>query len=331
MSQPSASNKNDHKESEMTSKDYYFDSYAHFGIHEEMLKDDVRTLSYRNSIYQNRHLFKDKIVLDVGCGTGILSMFAAKAGAEHVYGIDMSNIIDQARQIVKDNRLDDSRYFVYQITLIKGKMEEVELPVQQVDIIISEWMGYFLLYESMLDTVLVARDKYLKPGGLIFPDKATIYLSAIEDGEYKDEKIGFWDNVYGFDFSSIKSVALREPLVDTVDYKAVVTAPYAVKEIDIHTVQKSDLIFTAPFKLTATRDDYIHAFIAWFDIAFTACPHAKYTHWKQTVFYTNDPITIKNGESITGTLTCSPNKKNNRDLDIEISYEFYGENGSVSE
>lgn len=76
--------------SEMTSKDYYFDSYAHFGIHEEMLKDEVRTLSYRSSIYQNRHLFKDKIVLDVGCGTGILSMFAAKAGAKHVYGVSYS-------------------------------------------------------------------------------------------------------------------------------------------------------------------------------------------------------------------------------------------------
>ena len=69
---------------EMTSKDYYFDSYAHFGIHEEMLKDEVRTLTYRNSMYHNKHLFKDKVVLDVGCGTGILSMFAAKAGAKHV-------------------------------------------------------------------------------------------------------------------------------------------------------------------------------------------------------------------------------------------------------
>lgn len=67
----------------------------------------------------------------------------------------MSNIIHQAREIVKDNHLSDK------ITLIQGKMEEVELPVKHVDIIISEWMGYFLLYESMLDTVLVARDKYL--------------------------------------------------------------------------------------------------------------------------------------------------------------------------
>jgi hypothetical protein len=67
----------------------------------------------------------------------------------------MSNIIHQARVIVKDNGLDDK------VTLIQGKMEEVVLPVDKVDIIISEWMGYFLLYESMLDTVLVARDKYL--------------------------------------------------------------------------------------------------------------------------------------------------------------------------
>merc|ERR1712119_141053 len=80
---------------EMTSKDYYFDSYAHFGIHEEMLKDEVRTETYRKSILDNTHLFKDKIVLDVGCGTGILSMFAAKAGAKKVIGIDCSNIIDR--------------------------------------------------------------------------------------------------------------------------------------------------------------------------------------------------------------------------------------------
>ncbi len=69
------------------------------------------------------------------------------------------------------------------------------------DIIISEWMGYFLLYESMLDTVLYCRDKWLKPGGLILPDKATMYVCGIEDGAYREEKISYWDNVYGFDFS----------------------------------------------------------------------------------------------------------------------------------
>lgn len=109
----------------------------------------------------------------------------------------MSTIIEKARLIVAENDMTDS------ITLIQGKMEEVELKytrktadgqteevkVDKVDIIISEWMGYFLLYESMLDTVLYARDKYLVPNGLIFPDKATMFMAGLEDAEYKAEKI----------------------------------------------------------------------------------------------------------------------------------------------
>ena len=96
-------------------------------------------------------LFQNKIVLDVGCGTGILSMFAAKAGAAHVYGVDMSGIVESAKKIIATNGLSDK------ITIIRGKVEDIDLPVPKVDIIISEWMGYCLFYESMLDTVLYAR------------------------------------------------------------------------------------------------------------------------------------------------------------------------------
>lgn len=49
---------------------------------QEMLKDEVRTRAYMNAIMKSAHLFAGKIVMDVGCGTGILSMFAAKAGAK---------------------------------------------------------------------------------------------------------------------------------------------------------------------------------------------------------------------------------------------------------
>jgi len=65
---------------------------AFLGIHEEMLKDEVRTLTYRNAIYHNKHLVKDKVVLDVGCGTAILSMFAAKAGAKLVIGVGVFGV-----------------------------------------------------------------------------------------------------------------------------------------------------------------------------------------------------------------------------------------------
>lgn len=72
-----------------------------------MLKDAVRTDSYRDFIYDNKHIFKNKIVLDVGSGTGILSLFCAKAGAKKVISVDNSNIIDRARENVYENGLGD--------------------------------------------------------------------------------------------------------------------------------------------------------------------------------------------------------------------------------
>jgi protein arginine N-methyltransferase 1 len=116
-------------------------------------------------------------------------MFAAKAGAKRVIGIDMSSIVGYAQEIIDSNNLSSV------ITLIRGKIEEVELPdgITEVDIIVSEWMGYCLLYESMLNSILYARDKWLnKQTGLLFPDKCQLYICGIEDKKYRDEKINWW-------------------------------------------------------------------------------------------------------------------------------------------
>ena len=101
----------------------------------------------------------------------------------------MSGIVEQARTIVSQNGLADK------VTIIRGKIEEIQLPVEKVDVIISEWMGYCLFYESMLDTVLYARDKWLAPTGLMFPDKATLYVCAIEDRQYKVFQILYLANI----------------------------------------------------------------------------------------------------------------------------------------
>lgn len=143
-----------------TNDDHYFESYAYNEIHEIMLKDTIRTESYRDCIYDNKDIFKDKVVLDVGCGTGILSMFAAKAGAKKVFAVDNSDIIEKAIANVFENGLEKI------VQCYRGKIEEITLPTPKVDIIISEWMGYALLYEAMLDSVLNARDKYLDEDGL---------------------------------------------------------------------------------------------------------------------------------------------------------------------
>jgi len=128
-------------------------------------------------------------------------------------------------------------------------------------------------------------------------------------------------------------MAILEPLIDTIDPRQISTHTCPFMSIDIATVKKEELTFTKPFTLTATRNDNIHAFAAYFDIEFSKAhkpiyfstgPKSKYTHWKQSIFYLEDMISILQGETITGTLSSTPNAKNPRDLDIEISYTFNG-------
>ena len=99
----------------------YFGSYSRFGIHQEMLQDTVRTEAYREAIVGNAALLEGKVVLDVGCGTGILSLFAAKAGARLVIGVDASDILQSARKVVEANGMQD------RIKLVQSTLETLDL------------------------------------------------------------------------------------------------------------------------------------------------------------------------------------------------------------
>lgn len=101
--------------------------------------------------------------------------------------------------------------------------------------------------------------------------------------------------------------------------------------MDLYTCTTADLAFTSPFTLQVKRDDFVHALVAWFDIEFAAChkpirfstgPHTKYTHWKQTVFYFKDVLTVQHAEEIRCRLQVRPNAKNRRDLDIDVDYQL---------
>lgn len=199
-------------------------------------------------------------------------------------------------------------------------------------------MGYFLLYESMLDTVLFARDKWLVNDGIIFPDKAVMYICGVEDGQVKKDRIDFWGDVYGFDMSPIKDLAIKEPVVDVVDAKAIVTDSVPILRLDILTCKKEDLEFTSKFRIMAQRNDYIHGLVAYFECAFTqvhkpigfsTAPFCRYTHWKQTIFYMEDSLVVCEGEQLEGEISCKPNKKNFRDLDIDLSLSFSGRHSDV--
>jgi protein arginine N-methyltransferase 1 len=306
--------------------DYYFDSYAHFAIHEDMLKDKVRTLAYRNAISLNPSMIKGKVILDVGCGTGILSMFAAKSGAKKVYGVEKSTIGDYAREIVSLNGFAD------RIQVIMGSMEEVEIP-EKVDVVISEWMGYCLLYESMLPSVLAARDKFMKKGGTMFPSRAKMFICGIEDSEYRAKKIGFWDNVYGFSYEPIKKWALLEPLVETCPQERIITSECDLVCLNLNTCTPAMLNIDAKFTLNPVSSQTMHAFVVWFSTFFdgkekvielSTSPRSQSTHWSQTIFYLENPIDVTPETPVVGRFQMKPNLKNPRDQDFSISFALAG-------
>ncbi|MCD9640440.1 putative protein arginine N-methyltransferase 6 [Datura stramonium] len=200
----------------------YFNFYSHVGIHEEMIKDRIRTESYRNAIFQHQNYIAGKVVVDVGCGTGILSIFCAQAGARRVYAVEASDIAVQANKIVKANNLSDK------VIVLHGRVEDVEID-EEVDVIVSEWMGYILLYESMLGSVIIARDRWLKPGGLILPSNATLYMALVTHPDRYSGSVDFWRNVYGIDMSAMlplaKQSAFGEPSVESITAENVLTLP----------------------------------------------------------------------------------------------------------
>ena len=309
-------------------KDYYFNSYSSFYIHEEMLKDKIRTESYQKAILNNKEIFKDKIVLDIGSGTGVLSFFAAQAGAKHVYGIEFADIADFSIDIIKKNNMQEK------ITIIKSKVEDAKLPVDKVDIIISEWMGYFLLYESMLDCVLFARDKWLKKDGYMFPDRAQMFLAGVEDKNYKRKKINSWKNIFGFDMSCIKEAAIAEPLIDNCTDEYIISSSCKIFDIDLYKVKIEELDFLSGYEIEFNEDDCFNGLVSWFNVIFSKVenkvtlktgPYDEKTHWKQTVFYIEDDVYVQKGEKLRGNIAVSKNPDNFRFINVKISYHF--ENG----
>lgn len=315
-------------------------------IHETMLKDTVRTDAYRDFIYENKHLFAGKTVLDVGCGTGILSMFCARAGAAKVIAVDNSNIIDKARTIIHANGLSNV------ITCLRGKIEEVQLPVQKVDIIVSEWMGYCLLFESMLDSVLWARDKYLATDGLMVPSHCVLHIAPIEDQDYLVENIDFWRDVYGFNMTSMTEKIYDDILVRQLPSKNIAAKSAPFLTLPLHTITTAELSFVKPFSVEISRDlDTLDGWVIWFDtffltsrgavladgaraetwpsgskdgVAFTTGPDGKETHWRSGVMLIDRSkkagVPVKAGTKIEGRVEYKKGEENVRNLEIELKW-----------
>lgn len=320
----------------------YFDSYTDVTIHEEMIADHVRTNTYRTGILRNSEAIRGKVVLDVGAGTGVLSMFCVQAGAKKVYAVEACSIADQAVKIVKQNKMEDK------IEVIRGTVETVDLP-EMVEVIVSEWMGYALLHESMLNSVIYARDKWLKkPGGLILPATAELYIAPISDAVVED-RLHFWYTVkdqYGVDMSPMSDFARRcimnsDITVNSVGVEDVLSHPARFAELDLHAVTVEELrAVRGQFRCECFGSAAVNALCVWFTVTFpcpekpqalvlSTSPFKPETHWKQAVLYLDAPVDVVQDTVVAGEVRMYPSEESARHICIHVDYTI-GEHKRLS-
>jgi len=252
----------------------YKAAYSNPTIHSVMLEDNLRMTKYKQAI--DPKIFKNKSVLDIGCGTGILSLWAAEAGAKLVVAVEMSEIAEAAREIVEVNGKSDvikvfkceveSQKFHKKLLKLyqedrskfssKGQKEkdkqnessspnssssEITEPSHEYfDIIISEWMGYTLFYENMLPSVIFARDKYLRKNGMILPDQANLYCCLLKDPNRK-ARVEFFKNVWDYDMSAaLKNIHTR--IASGVYYESdALSGRRRIFTVNMYTIKIKDL------------------------------------------------------------------------------------------
>uniref|UniRef100_A0A803MFU8 type I protein arginine methyltransferase n=1 Tax=Chenopodium quinoa TaxID=63459 RepID=A0A803MFU8_CHEQI len=292
--------------------------------------------TYYAAVMENRVDFCGKVVVDVGAGSGILSLFAAQAGAKHVYAVEASEMADYARKLVAGNPLLADR-----ITVIKGKVEEVELP-EKADILISEPMGTLLVNERMLESYVIARDRFLIPNGKMFPGVGRIHMAPFSD-EYLFVEIAnkalFWQqqNYFGVDLTALYGSAFQgyfsQPVVDAFDPRLLV-APATHHVIDFSTIKEEQLYeIDIPLKFTAAVGTRVHGLACWFDVLFdgstvqrwlTTAPGSPTTHWYQLRCVLAQPIYVMAGQEITGRLHMVAHNNQSYTVYLTLSAKMWG-------
>ena len=222
------------------------------------------------------------------------------------------------------------------IKFVKGRLEDTELPLDKFDIIISEWMGYFLVFEGMLDSIIYARDRHLKVGGTLMPNRCTISLVGYGDLKRHSELITFWDSVYELNMSALKKDVLHEPLIEICKPDLILTDSCVIAKYDLNKIGLNYSNFQYDFDMRCLKDGVLTSFIGYFDtffdlpnsVSFSTSADSTPTHWKQVVFFIETPIQIKKNEIIHGKITCKRCNKDLRSLNVKINvfdkeYKYY--------
>lgn len=280
-------------------------SYSLVRGQQSMTLDSRRNEAYAQALKQV--ITPDSVVLDLGAGLGIHGLLAAQLGAKRVYLVEPEDIIAVTKEIVEVNGFCD------RVQCLQGKIEEVSLP-EPVDIIISVFTGNFLLEEDLLPSLFYARDKYLKPGGVLIPNAAVMEAVPVCAPELYQQEIAVWSEPHiGIDHSPARTYASQSVYyykkdLDKAQYLAAPTELLAMNFYHSNS-NSTDCQVETSYKIT--KSGLCHGWAGWFRMQLgetwlSTAPHEPPLHWSAAFLPLDPPLDLKAGEEVAFQLQRPP-------------------------
>jgi protein arginine N-methyltransferase 1 len=275
-------------------------SIAGFG---DMIVDAVRLDAYAEAL--RRHVKPDCVVVDIGAGTGILSLLACKLGARRVYAIEPSDAAALILETSRDNGCGEL------ITVLQQRSTEVELP-ERADVIVSDLRGVLPPFHRHFTDIADARARLLGDNGVLIPRADRIFAAVVSAPAVFEERRKPWtSDPYGL----VLRAALRH--VDNSWQKfraepdALLSPPIEWAHIDYRKVEGARI--RGHGTLHISKDGDAHGLLAWFDaelstgIGFSNHPRAPRAIYGQALFHWPQAVALRAGDQVEFELRADPN------------------------
>ena len=270
-------------------------SYSDLQGQQNMFGDELRNRFYFEAIQKTVN--HESVVMDLGAGLGLHGFMANSCGAKKTYLVEPTQTLDLTKKVVQANSLTEK------IECISGTIEKAVLP-EKVDVIISVFTGNFLLTEDLLPSLFYARDKYLRQGGKMIPDRANMVIVPVSSPEYYEKKIDFWLNsAYNIDYSPVRKYAANTLYYDGSKNRKshFLAEPSTLLELDFMTANEAEC--RSKIKIEITEDGTMHGCLGWFDARvgekwISTSPVKEQMHWRQVFLPLDNPISVRKGDFI---------------------------------
>lgn len=285
-------------------------------VHAGMLYDTERVEKYKKAI---RAVVKPgDVVADIGTGTGLLAFLCLKAGAKRVHAIERTSAIEWAKKIADKNGLSDKIEF--------HKADSLDCDIgEKVDVIISELIGHIAFEEGMAESLFDAKERFLKPKGIMIPEKVELKVALVEESQIYSEFIDCWENIEGIDFSPMREEAVKACYLLNLKNTNLLSEPTVFFNVDFDDKKQLNLKNNKKFKVF--RNGMIHGIALWFnanlcsDISLSSGPfNDSITHWQQCFAPLSEPLIVdqKDEISVEINMQLRTKEKNNFNFNFEI-------------